>query len=223
MSARTPAPGDLGRRIARHRESLGLSREELGELTGMDPGYVEYLELNAASPTMAAMRRLASVFTTSVDDLLGRSVNFPPGRGRAGCRAHLEKLEFDECLRLLTPGGIGRVAFTGCAGMTIMPVNYRLHLGTVLFRTAFGGPLDADLRTGVEGVECMVAFEVDRIDEANREGWHVLVRGPAHHVSQEDELARCTATGLSSWAGGRRDLYIRVRPVTVSGRRIRNS
>ncbi|MFG1969058.1 pyridoxamine 5'-phosphate oxidase family protein [Nonomuraea fuscirosea] len=29
-----------------------------------------------------------------------------------------------ECLRLIAPGGIGRVAFSGSHGPTVLPVNY---------------------------------------------------------------------------------------------------
>ncbi|SDH96608.1 Helix-turn-helix domain-containing protein, partial [Sinosporangium album] len=46
MSEHSKAPGDIGRRVARRREDLGLTREQLAERTGMDPGYLAYLEEN---------------------------------------------------------------------------------------------------------------------------------------------------------------------------------
>ena len=127
----------------------------------------------------------------------------------------LEKLDHEECLRLISPGGVGRVAFTSPSGPMILPVNYAIEQGAVLFRTALGGPLDADLRTGIEGADFMVAFEVDRVDESTREGWSVLVRGGAHHVTGDVDK-----DAVESWAGGDRSLYIRISPVEVSGRRI---
>ncbi|GAA4559306.1 pyridoxamine 5'-phosphate oxidase family protein [Planotetraspora kaengkrachanensis] len=131
-----------------------------------------------------------------------------------------EKIDKDECLRLIAPGGVGRVAFGVYAGPVIFPVNYALVEGVVLIRTAFGGPMDEDLRSGVEGCELMIAFEVDRFDYTKQEGWSVLIRGGAHHVVSESERAAAVSTGLESWAGGERDLYIKVVPVEITGRRI---
>ncbi|MEV4456107.1 pyridoxamine 5'-phosphate oxidase family protein [Microbispora sp. NPDC004025] len=128
----------------------------------------------------------------------------------------LDKLDREECLRLISPGGVGRIAFNNPSGPVILPVNYTVEQGAVLFRTALGGPMDADLRTGVEGADFMVAFEVDRIDESTREGWSVLVRGGAHHVTGD------VNTKVETWAGGERELYIRIAPVEISGRRIQH-
>ncbi|GHE43926.1 hypothetical protein GCM10017673_52590 [Streptosporangium violaceochromogenes] len=220
MTERTTAPGDLGRRVARRRESLGLTRTQLAERAEIDPGYLEYLEETAASPAIDTVRKLATALGTSAEDLLGGMMDLPPGRHGPAPRPRLEKLETGECLRLIAPGGVGRVAFDEPGGPAILPVNYVLHKGAVIFRTAFGGPLDDNLRTGVRGVEFKVAFEVDRIDDACGEGWSVLLRGGAHHVS-EDELAEAAASGVRPWAGGERALYVRIVPAEISGRRIR--
>ncbi|MCW2876404.1 MAG: hypothetical protein JWQ95_504 [Sphaerisporangium sp.] len=133
----------------------------------------------------------------------------------------LEELDTEECLRLISPGGIGRVGFNTAAGPTVLPVNYTMDGRAVLFRTAFGGPMDEDLSTGVRGVELKIAFEVDQIDTAVREGWSVLIQGAAHRVSEE-ELATLSSSAAEPWAGGERRLYIRVHPVQLTGRRIRH-
>ncbi|MER5426370.1 pyridoxamine 5'-phosphate oxidase family protein [Streptosporangium roseum] len=221
MTERITAPGDLGRRIARRRESLGLDRERLARRAGIDPGYLAYLEETAASPGADTVGRLASALETSTQELLGGTVDLPPGRGRPAALPELEKLNPDECLRLISPGGVGRVAFNDLGGPSILPVNYVLHEGSVIFRTAFGGPLDADLRTGVKGVDFKIAFEVDRIDDANREGWSVLVRGGLHHAATAGEQAAAAASGVQPWAGGDRELYVRIVPAEITGRRIR--
>jgi nitroimidazol reductase NimA-like FMN-containing flavoprotein (pyridoxamine 5'-phosphate oxidase superfamily) len=135
-------------------------------------------------------------------------------------RSRLEKLDDDECMRLIAPGGVGRVAFGCCTGVVILPVNYMVVEGNVLIRTAFGGPMDEDLRSGVEGADVMIAFEVDQIDDAARAGWSVIVRGGAHHVVSDRERASAAASGLESWAGGERELFIRILPVEISGRRV---
>jgi nitroimidazol reductase NimA-like FMN-containing flavoprotein (pyridoxamine 5'-phosphate oxidase superfamily) len=134
----------------------------------------------------------------------------------------LERLDETECLRLISPGGVGRIAFVGSLDLTVLPVNYRLVDGAILFRTTEDGRTEEDLRTGIAHGEYRVAFEVDHFDETAREGWSVLVRGPAHHLDagQEQEAARLA--GLEPWAPGERDHFIRVTPVRVTGRRITN-
>ncbi|MEU8383593.1 pyridoxamine 5'-phosphate oxidase family protein [Streptosporangium sp. NPDC048865] len=223
MTGRVSAPGDLGRRIARRREDLGLSRDELARRAGIDPGYLAYLEDAVASPNTGTVNRVATALDTRPEELLGGHAGLPPGRARPGSRAELEKLDRDECLRLITPGGVGRIAFEEIGGPVILPVNYALHGTSVIFRTAFGGPLDDALRTGGQGVESKVAFEVDRIDDAGREGWSVLVRGGIHQISSEEDRAALAALGVRPWAGGERELYVRIAATEVTGRRIRRA
>jgi nitroimidazol reductase NimA-like FMN-containing flavoprotein (pyridoxamine 5'-phosphate oxidase superfamily) len=136
--------------------------------------------------------------------------------------AVVEELDAAECLELITPGGIGRVGFNTSGGPVVLPVNYTVHDGAVLFRTAFGGLMDEDLSTGIRGVELKIAFEVDHVDEATREGWSVLIQGAAHRISSEEELAAVQRADLEPWAGGERRLYISVTPVQITGRRIRH-
>ena len=82
----------------------------------------------------------------------------------------IETLDETECLRLITPGGIGRIAYSSRFGPAVLPVNYKVHDGAILFRTAAHSPLDEDLRTGIADAEYRVAFEVDDIDQAERQG-----------------------------------------------------
>jgi nitroimidazol reductase NimA-like FMN-containing flavoprotein (pyridoxamine 5'-phosphate oxidase superfamily) len=135
----------------------------------------------------------------------------------------LEHLDEAECMRLIAPGGIGRLCFAGRFDLTVLPVNYVLHSGKILFRTAPEGSTDEDLRTsiGVAHAEYRVAFEVDDFDAKTRTGWTVLVQGPAHHIDSANERAEAEAAGLETWAGGDRDHFIRITPASVTGRRIR--
>jgi nitroimidazol reductase NimA-like FMN-containing flavoprotein (pyridoxamine 5'-phosphate oxidase superfamily) len=148
-------------------------------------------------------------------------VSEQPVSGDAANNAVLEQLDEAECLRLLAPGGIGRLAFIGSYDLTVLPVNYVLFGGAILLRTEAEGLTTADLRTGDRTSEYRVAFEVDDIDQHAQEGWSVLIQGPAHHLDDEDEQAAALATGLRSWAGGTRDHFIKVVPLRVTGRRIR--
>jgi hypothetical protein len=66
-----------------------------------------------------------------------------------------------------------------------------------------------------------VAFEVDHIDEALGQGWSVLVRGPAHRVAQPGELQHLLErVAVTPWAAGEREVYVRIVPARMSGRRL---
>jgi nitroimidazol reductase NimA-like FMN-containing flavoprotein (pyridoxamine 5'-phosphate oxidase superfamily) len=133
----------------------------------------------------------------------------------------LERLDEAECLRLIAPGGVGRLVYAGRYDLTVLPVNYKFHDGAVLFRTEEDSSTDEDLRTGISHAEYRVAFEVDDFDDKTREGWSVLVQGPAHHIESDDERAAAEAAGVVAWAGGERDHFISITPARVTGRRIR--
>lgn len=134
-----------------------------------------------------------------------------------------EVLDEAESLLLVSSVGFGRLAYSGRYGLTVMPVNYKLHEGSILFRTAHNSPTDEDLRTGLPGAEYQVAFEVDHIDVDTREGWSVLIQGDAHHVDTEAERVSVLAAGLESWAGGEREHFLRIFPTRITGRRLRRS
>ncbi|HUA40914.1 MAG TPA: pyridoxamine 5'-phosphate oxidase family protein [Streptosporangiaceae bacterium] len=135
--------------------------------------------------------------------------------------ATFEVLDEAECRRLIEPGGIGRLVFAGSFDLTVLPVNYKVHDGAILFRTVEAGSTDEDLRTGISHAEFRVAFEVDQFDTQAREGWSVLVQGPAHHLDSAEERAQAETLGIEPWASGEREHFIRITPVRITGRRIR--
>jgi nitroimidazol reductase NimA-like FMN-containing flavoprotein (pyridoxamine 5'-phosphate oxidase superfamily) len=132
----------------------------------------------------------------------------------------LERLDEAESLRLIAPGGIGRIAFIGRYGLTVLPVNYKLHDGAIVFRTAQDSPTGEDLRTGIAHAEYQVAFEIDQINPETRDGWSVLIHGPAHHMASDDERAAVAASGVAPWPRGVHEHAIRITPTSVTGRRL---
>jgi nitroimidazol reductase NimA-like FMN-containing flavoprotein (pyridoxamine 5'-phosphate oxidase superfamily) len=132
----------------------------------------------------------------------------------------LEELDEAECLQLISAGGVGRIGYSGRYGPTVMPVNYHLYEGSIVFRTAQDSATDEDLRTGIPDAEYKVAFEIDDFDTTARTGWNVLVQGSAHHVESEAERASVAATGVEPWAGGDRELFMRIIPTRITGRRV---
>jgi len=134
----------------------------------------------------------------------------------------MEELDENECLRLIGQGGIGRIAYVGRFGPAVLPVNYKLQGGAIVFRTAENGPLDEDLRTGIANADYKVAFEIDSIDLPTRQGWSVLIQGPAHHVTSAEQDAVREA-GVEPWAPGPRELFVRIVPSRITGRRVRRA
>ena len=132
----------------------------------------------------------------------------------------LEELDEAECLRLIAAGGVGRIGFSGRYGPTVLPVNYQLYEGTIVFRTAQDSATDEDLRTGIANAEYKVAFEIDDFDTPARTGWSVLVQGSAHHVESEAERASVAVAGVDPWPGGDRELFLRIIPSRITGRRV---
>ena len=132
----------------------------------------------------------------------------------------MEQLSEEESLRLAAGSEVGRIGFTGRYGPVILPVNFRIVDGAVVFRTEADSALVEDLRTGIPDAEYRVAFEVDDIDKSDRTGWSVMIQGPAHYLEPE-ERAGAEAARVDPWIGGDKETYISIRPVHVTGRRIR--
>ncbi|CAL9663537.1 hypothetical protein SUDANB176_07108 [Streptomyces sp. enrichment culture] len=207
--------GDLGRRLARRRTELGLTRRAVAVRAGLAPGYLRYLEEQpGAAPGTGVLIRLAGVLGTTLSRLAGGDIDLPPGPGRADRHAEFAELDTEECRALLGTHGVGRIAVPADEGPVIVPVNYSVVDGAVVFRA---GPGTTPARASGH----RVAFEVDRIDDALSQGWSVLVRGDARAVTDPEEVRRLDERAFSTpWAGGRREQWTRIDPLEVTGRRI---
>ena len=126
----------------------------------------------------------------------------------------LRRLSPAECFDLLEPGGIGRVGFGAADGIMMLPVSFAVTAKTIIFRTA------PDTLLALYA-NAQVSFEADCLDEALHAGWSVLVQGRAHQVFEEREVEQLqNRTRLQPWAAGARDVYVRITPTRISGRRI---
>ena len=218
MTAPTPsadAPshaGDLARRVAHRRNELGKSIEEVAETAGVDPAYLRYFEASPdARLSAGTMILLAMALETSPEELYGARVERAPGPGRAIPHGELRTLTPDQCAVHLEAGGVGRVVFLTERGPVAHPVNFVLSDGDVVVSTT---PPQANQLESQQ----RAAFQIDRVDEAMREGWSVLVSGPARRVDNPDELVELAELGLEPWAGGNRHAIVRIRPEIVTGR-----
>jgi transcriptional regulator with XRE-family HTH domain len=209
-----PDPGDLSKRVARRRTELGLSKAQVAARAGMSLRYLEYVERYPARPGGTALRRLAAALQTTPAGLLGARAQVPPTYDRMDRPPMIDKLMPDECRRLIAAGGIGRIALGTASGPVMFPVNFAVVAGTIVIRTGEG--------TMIAGhADEQVAFEVDHIDEALCQGWSVLVRGQAHRVAHPAELEHVRHdAAIWPWPGDDRDVYVRIVPDKISGRRI---
>jgi nitroimidazol reductase NimA-like FMN-containing flavoprotein (pyridoxamine 5'-phosphate oxidase superfamily) len=126
------------------------------------------------------------------------------------------ELSTEECLELLASVPVGRVGVTIDALPAVLPVNFTVWNGAIVFRTVPGTKLDAAAAGAV------VAFEADAYGSADTpEAWSVLVRGIAREVTEPPELAQLLELPLDSWAwDGAAGRYVCIEPTVITGRRI---
>ncbi|AZM74098.1 helix-turn-helix domain-containing protein [Streptomyces sp. KPB2] len=211
--------GRMADRMAVRRRQLGMSRDELARRAGMSTTYLGEIESRAGDFDPGALARLAVVLEMPYEDLMTGRTDAPPGRGGPGAHPVLVRLSEQECWQRLGTHGIGRISYTvgpGKEAPVVVPVNFLVDGRSVVYRTDPAGV--AGIRAGEP-----VAFEVDHVDEQTGSGWSVLLSGTAEHPTEHESLeALARRRGAGPWAGGRRDLWVRVLPHQVSGRVIQS-
>ena len=129
----------------------------------------------------------------------------------------LERLDPQECWKLLSTQQVGRLGVNAEHYPLIFPVNYAVVAGdVVVIRSGPGTKLTA-------AGHANVTFEVDSIDPYGRTGWSVLIRGLAEEVTdrhREDLVEQTKASGVQPWAPGEHEHWVRIIPHRVTGRRI---
>ena len=129
-----------------------------------------------------------------------------------------EQLDREDCLELLRDEPVGRVALTARALPVVLPVNFALLDGEIVWRSAQGTKL-SDASAGF-----VVAFEADHYDPDHKQGWSVMIQGLAHVITEADQLERARRLPLESWAlEGATDHYVCLVPNIVTGMRIRHA
>ena len=124
--------------------------------------------------------------------------------------SELFQLDPATCLTLMTTQHVGRLVVLGPAS-GVMPVNYRLVDGEIIFRTEVGSRAD-------EAAGQAVMFEVDMFDDRTRSGWSVLVRGRLIATSPADP-----SLTVDTWAPGDRDRWMAISAEIVTGRLLRGA
>jgi uncharacterized protein len=124
-----------------------------------------------------------------------------------------EILSDDECTDLLRQVPVGRTAINVDA-LPVLPVNFAVVDGTIVFRTPHGTKLAAATAGAV------VAFEVDSYETDGRTAWSVMVQGMASEVTDPAGLQKIEESSVEAWAlDGAADHVVRIQLNQVSGRR----
>jgi len=128
----------------------------------------------------------------------------------------LEILLPGECLQLLvahTPK-VGRVGVIHDNRPLVLPVNYAMVDGAVVFRTGRGAKLTA----AMDGAA--VAFEADAIDASWEEGWSVVVHGHAQLLPGGEQTSQLGDLPGRPWVPAERAHHVRIVPERITGRSI---
>jgi hypothetical protein len=127
----------------------------------------------------------------------------------------IESLDRDTCLALLPTASIGRVGWVTPDGHAmILPVNFVLDGGTIVFSTGEGDKLDS-VREGR-----VLTFEVDAVEPAFQAGWSVLVIGAAEVITSPAQVHRIEQLHLAPWAPLPDRVFIRLSGDEITGRRL---
>jgi nitroimidazol reductase NimA-like FMN-containing flavoprotein (pyridoxamine 5'-phosphate oxidase superfamily) len=118
-----------------------------------------------------------------------------------------------ESWALLGTTDLGRLAMCFDGSPEIFPVNFVLATGTVVFRTAPG------LKHVPARLAQPVAFEADGVDHDAGIAWSVVVKGRATDITSQNELESVRKLPLRPAHAGRKYLFVRIEPDTVTGRR----
>lgn len=123
--------------------------------------------------------------------------------------AALVPLDREECARRFAAHHFGRIALVRDGRPVVYPVNYAWAHDAIVFASEAGW--------AAEAVGTTVAFEIDRADNLDHDGWSVLAVGRLDpFIGPADRIPP-----VAPWCGVAVDTrWFRIEPTALSGRRI---
>ena len=128
-------------------------------------------------------------------------------------RPPMREMRSAECWQKIAQAAYGRIATVAAGEMDIFPVNHGVDRHSIVFRTAPGTKLLALT------IQHKVLFEVDGVD--GEEAFSVVVRGDADRVDREPEVEAAERLGVTTWAPGPKNQWVRITPRDIQGRAFR--
>lgn len=127
----------------------------------------------------------------------------------------IEVLSDGESLELLSTKTFGRLVVRRKDDMDLFPLNYLVHEGNILFRTAEGSKLFS-LTLNDD-----VLFEADEVDSDGSAAWSVIVKGHARALTSNEEIREADELPLKPWLPTLKYNYVVVTPDSISGRKFK--
>lgn len=127
----------------------------------------------------------------------------------------IEVLSDEESLELLSTKTFGRLVVRRKDDMDLFPLNYLVHEGNILFRTAEGSKLFS-LTLNDD-----VLFEADEVDSDGSAAWSVIVKGHARALTSNEEIREADELPLKPWLPTLKYNYVVVTPDSISGRKFK--
>ena len=149
-----------------------------------------------------------------LDSSLANAIAEPTPTPSPGLRS-IERLDPVECMCYLRTRRVGRLGFVEGGWPVVLPVNYRVtDDGEIIFKSVVGSKTVAADRS------VMACFEVDDIDQSDRPMWSVVAQGKLGIVSSPHEFHTAWQNDPEPWINGEEWAWLRLVPLSVSGRRI---
>ncbi|SEE72568.1 hypothetical protein SAMN05428938_8339 [Streptomyces sp. KS_5] len=208
-------PGDVGRRVAVERRRQKLCRVETARRARMSPGYLAYLEERPADPTVGTLIRLADALGIPVTALRGGGIELPPGQGHALLHPQLSDLGPRACRTVLSTHGGGAYRGDGVrrtSGGRPGQLRGRRQRDHVPDRARLRSRGRRGNGRRLRGRPCRRGSEP---------GLERARGGPGSVVTEPDAVRRLAERAHSRpSAGGQREIWVSVRPTSLTGRRI---
>jgi len=122
----------------------------------------------------------------------------------------VKELSPEECWDYLKTTTVARIALSVGGDIDIFPINVYADGKSLLFRTAPGTKL-LELT-----VHDRVAVEADGHTEAD--AWSVVIKGTARELQHQSEIDEADASPLDPWVPTLKYRYVKVEPVSITGR-----
>jgi nitroimidazol reductase NimA-like FMN-containing flavoprotein (pyridoxamine 5'-phosphate oxidase superfamily) len=119
----------------------------------------------------------------------------------------------DQCWALLRGAQLGRVAFASGESIEIMPIDFVVDHGSVVFRT------DSPSTAAAAASGRTVAFESDGYLSETSEAWSVVLKGQLAEILHLDDVLATFSLPLYPSQPGRKAHFMRLAPVEITGRR----
>jgi nitroimidazol reductase NimA-like FMN-containing flavoprotein (pyridoxamine 5'-phosphate oxidase superfamily) len=128
----------------------------------------------------------------------------------------VERLDADECWKLLREAKFGRLAIAVAGDIDVFPINFVVDGNGVVFRTSEGTKLLESV------ISDLVAIEADDRDPVAGQAWSVVIKGVPELLERFDSIYAAQRLNIRPWIDDLpKNRFVRVIVHSISGRRFR--